>query len=129
MGHHLTTHPTQPSVATADLFDKLRPLLPAVPADIEALVAQRTVESVNFKARAVTAQGYRVDNHTGAAPYGSGTPEGTYDITTAHTPDALTWAGWGTALKPAHEPIIVARKPLSGTVAANVLAHGTGAAT
>lgn len=35
--------------------------------------------------------------------------------------------GWGTALKPAHEPICMARKPLIGTVAANVLAHGTGA--
>jgi site-specific DNA-methyltransferase (adenine-specific) len=37
------------------------------------------------------------------------------------------WQGWGTALKPAWEPIILARKPLGGTVAANVLAHGTGA--
>ncbi|WWE76411.1 site-specific DNA-methyltransferase [Burkholderia gladioli] len=37
------------------------------------------------------------------------------------------WAGWGTALKPAHEPICVARKPLQGTVARNVLVHGTGA--
>jgi site-specific DNA-methyltransferase (adenine-specific) len=37
------------------------------------------------------------------------------------------WQGWGTALKPAWEPIIVARKPLVGTVAENVLAHGTGA--
>ncbi len=36
------------------------------------------------------------------------------------------WQGWGTALKPAHEPIVVARKPLAKTVAANVLAHGTG---
>ena len=35
--------------------------------------------------------------------------------------------GWGTALKPAWEPVIVARKPLDGTVAANVLRHGTGA--
>lgn len=35
--------------------------------------------------------------------------------------------GWGTALKPAHEPIVMARKPFSGTVAANVLEHGTGA--
>ena len=34
--------------------------------------------------------------------------------------------GWGTALKPAWEPIVMARKPLRGTVAANVLAHGTG---
>lgn len=37
------------------------------------------------------------------------------------------WKGWGTALKPAHEPIVVARKPLAGTVARNVLGHGTGA--
>jgi len=37
------------------------------------------------------------------------------------------WDGWGTALKPAHEPIVVARKPLAGTVAGNVTAYGTGA--
>lgn len=42
-------------------------------------------------------------------------------------PDAVRWQGWGTALKPAWEPIFLARKPLVGTVAANVLAHGTGA--
>lgn len=46
---------------------------------------------------------------------------------TPATPDAAKWAGWGTALKPAYEPIIVARKPLHGTVAANVLEWGTGA--
>ena len=49
------------------------------------------------------------------------------DVTTPATDDAKRWAGWGTALKPAFEPIVVARKPLVGTVAANVLAHGTGA--
>lgn len=43
------------------------------------------------------------------------------------TPEAQQWEGWGTALKPAHEPIIMARRPFPGTVAANVLAHGTGA--
>lgn len=43
------------------------------------------------------------------------------------TDAARQWEGWGTALKPAHEPICVARKPLVGTVAANVLEHGTGA--
>jgi DNA modification methylase len=41
--------------------------------------------------------------------------------------DKATWAGWGTSLKPAFEPITVARKPLEGTVANNVLTHGTGA--
>jgi hypothetical protein len=43
------------------------------------------------------------------------------------TPAAAAAAGWGTALKPAHEPIVLARKPLTGTVAANVLEYGTGA--
>lgn len=43
------------------------------------------------------------------------------------TDAAKQWDGWGTALKPAFEPIVVGRKPLAGTVASNVLAHGTGA--
>lgn len=43
------------------------------------------------------------------------------------TPEAAQWQGWGTALKPACEPWVLARKPLIGTVAANVLEHGTGA--
>jgi site-specific DNA-methyltransferase (adenine-specific) len=41
--------------------------------------------------------------------------------------EAQAFAGWGTALKPAFEPVVVARKPIQSTVAANVLAHGTGA--
>jgi DNA modification methylase len=47
-------------------------------------------------------------------------------LTAPATPAAQQWQGWGTALKPAFEPIVVARKPLIGTVAENVLAHGTG---
>lgn len=43
------------------------------------------------------------------------------------TEAAARWQGWGTALKPAWEPIILARKPFKGTVAANVQEHGTGA--
>lgn len=42
------------------------------------------------------------------------------------TDEAKEWDGWGTALKPAHEPIVLARKPLDGTVANNVLKHGVG---
>jgi DNA modification methylase len=42
------------------------------------------------------------------------------------TPEAQQWQGWGTALKPAFEPVIVARKPIEGTVANNVLKWGTG---
>ena len=48
------------------------------------------------------------------------------DVTIPATPAAKQWDGWGTALKPAHEPMVLARKPLIGTVASNVLTHGTG---
>jgi DNA modification methylase len=53
--------------------------------------------------------------------------DGLVDITAPATEAAKQWQGWGTALKPALEPITVARKPLIGTVAANVLEWGTGA--
>ena len=60
---------------------------------------------------------------------GGGDRRETYrqQITAPATDAARAWQGWGTALKPAWEPVILARKPLVGTVAANVLAHGTGA--
>ena len=48
-------------------------------------------------------------------------------ITIPATEEAKQWEGWGTALKPAHEPIVLARKPFDGTVANNVLTYGTGA--
>lgn len=47
-------------------------------------------------------------------------------VTEAASEAAKKWDGWGTALKPAHEPIVVARKPLDGTVAENVMRHGVG---
>ena len=71
--------------------------------------------------------------------YGSGFPKsldvskaidkaaGAERETAPATSDAEKWQGWGTALKPAFEPVVVGRKPLVGTVAANVLAYGTGA--
>lgn len=60
--------------------------------------------------------------------YGTfGSSEGECAITAPATDAARTWQGWGTALKPAFEPIVVARKPLTGTVAGNVLEWGTGA--
>ena len=52
---------------------------------------------------------------------------GEFDITAPATDEAKKWQGWGTALKPSHEPVVVARKPVIGTVANNVLTYGTGA--
>lgn len=129
MGGHYLTDKSQPHVATADLFDVLRPHMPEVPEDIEQLVAERTVESQNYAARAVTGQ------HTKPAAAqvwrnnvdGGGIAPATERRDEAHTEEARRWQGWGTALKPAFEPIVVAQKPFRGTVAANVVAHGTGA--
>jgi site-specific DNA-methyltransferase (adenine-specific) len=56
----------------------------------------------------------------------SGIKGGEFNLTAPATPEAAKWEGWGTALKPAWEPIILARKPLRGTVAQNVLEFGTG---
>ena len=56
--------------------------------------------------------------------YASGFPK---NVNVGAATGSRVWNGWGTALKPAFEPCVVARKPLCGTVAANVLAHGVGA--
>ena len=51
----------------------------------------------------------------------------TINETVCTSPEAQQWAGWKTALKPAHEPIVMARKPYKGSCIDNVLTHGTGA--
>lgn len=78
--------------------------------------------------------GYHLHGHDGGEAFGAGLSSSTSEtrlrssqITAPATEAARQWQGWGTALKPAWEPIIVARKPLIGTVAENVLTHGTGA--
>src|SRR5262245_50784707 len=78
--------------------------------------------------RAVYAEGH-VQNSNESIGYGGSDPNVDRRLVTAPATDAARqWDGWGTALKPACEPIVLARKPLSeGTVAANVLKHGTGA--
>lgn len=83
------------------------------------LGAERVVVGANPNHRAVSGVGYEgvyAGGNTGAAV-----------ISAPGSPEAAAWDGWGTALKPAWEPIMVFRKPLIGTAAANVLAHGTGA--
>lgn len=135
MGHHLTTHPTQPSVATADLFDLLRPYLPAVPAEIERLVAERTVESQDFKAREIIGVAEMVDTSESRLGFAGETHGGTgatrvVPITSPYTSAAREWQGWGTALKPAHEPVVWAQKPFSPVPCwdeVNTIHHGLAA--
>ena len=72
------------------------------------------------------ADGSHVEPHERQGGHGYG-DRWSAPVTAPGSDAARQWSGWGTALKPAHEPICVARKPLVGTVAANVLEHGTGA--
>lgn len=126
MGGHYTTAASQPSIMTREHLEACRHLFREVPRWVEQEADIRSVESENFKRREVIGQ-----RTTGIGTGGGSTPvmgDGNRDITAPATDAARQWQGWGTALKPALEPITVARKPLSeGTVAANVLAHGTGA--
>jgi len=82
------------------------------------LLAFSGTRTYHRMACAIEDAGFEVRDQIGWL-YGSGFPK-SHNLTDG-------WQGWGTALKPAWEPICVARKPLIGTVAANVLAHGTGA--
>lgn len=80
--------------------------------------------------REVVGRGTKSCSTSGASALptvGGSTVRKTWDITAPATEAAKQWQGWGTTLKPALEPITVARKPLSGTVAETVLKYGTGA--
>ncbi len=84
------------------------------------LGAKREVVAIKKKTQSY---GYEGNNVYG----GDKNRGGIQEITAPATDLAKKWDGWGTALKPAHEPIILARKPLDGTVADNVERFGTGA--
>jgi len=116
MGSHYLTDASQPAVATLDLYMKMAHLLPDPPADIMELMRWRTVESENMKRREVVGTETRFNEPSGIVNAGRGEEARTLisrDITTAHTDEAKQWEGWGTALKPAYEPVLVCSKPLT----------------
>jgi site-specific DNA-methyltransferase (adenine-specific) len=84
--------------------------------------------------KAAGAKREKISDNPNARPMSVGNKSGSLgggayaysSITAPATPEAIKWQGWGTALKPAFEPVVVARKPLIGTVAANVLLWGVG---
>jgi len=127
MGSHYTTHPTQPSVMTREHLEACRHLLGDIPRWVEIECDIRSVESKNFASREVVGQRDVPVGHAFAGEvYGGDSSNKTVTVTAPATAEAKEWDGWGTALKPAHEPIVLARKPLDGTVANNVLKHGVG---
>lgn len=120
MGSHYLTAGSQPAIPTPELWTKLRPLCGEVPEWVDKLVERIAAERevVGSKDGNLLAVAPGQENDRSAT---------TLDITAPATDAAKRWHGWGTALKPAWEPIILARKPLTGTVAANVTQYGTGA--
>jgi len=93
----------------------------------KSLDVSKAIDKAAGAEREVVSSVYRGDR-AGTSAGIMGKPVPRVDTVTAPATDAAKqWQGWGTALKPAHEPIVVARKPLIGTVAANVQQHGTGA--
>jgi hypothetical protein len=115
MGGHYLTAASQPAIPTPALWALLRPHCGDVPEWVDQLVQRIEAErEVIGTKKAIPGVAFATTGPSELA------------ITAPATPEAQQWAGWGTALKPALEPITVARKPLTGTVAANVLAHGTG---
>ncbi len=126
MGGHYTTHRSQPAIMTREHLEACRHLLGDVPEWVEQEADIRSVESRNMAEREVV--GKQIGTMLAVAPgQENDRSKTTLNITAPATEAASKWQGWGTALKPALEPITVARKPLVGTVAANVLEHGTGA--
>jgi DNA modification methylase len=132
MGRHYTDvlpGGKQPEIAVREHFEALRPHFNTQPPiAIELAVAARTVESQNLKRRPVIGK-HEDPSHASewrANVDGSKRSE-PQDITAAYSEEAKRWEGFGTALKPCHEPIVFARKPLDGTYANNVMTHGCGA--
>lgn len=85
------------------------------------------VERVEAEREVVGQRDVPVGHAFAGTTYGGDSANKAVSITASHTDEAKQWEGWGTALKPAFEPVTLARKPLEGTVAANVQEHGTGA--
>ena len=128
MGSHYTTQATQPAIMTREHLEMCRYLLGDVPEWVEQEADIRSVESQNFadrevlgKGTAKLAQGQFNASTIGSGGYGFGEE---YNITAPTTEAAKLFNGWGTALKPAWEPVIMAMKPLDGTFANNAITHG-----
>jgi DNA modification methylase len=112
---------SQPSLPTPAQWETLKAVL-ALPDDMDA-----EVDRLNGRKgeRGEVWNSAEVVGEVASSPAGFGEQRFTGDRTIRELD--CEWQGWGTALKPALEPVVLARKPLQGTVAANVLQHGTGA--
>ena len=125
MGSHYLTQAKQPAIPTRAHWDALLPLLEEI--EIPGWVTDLVNDTVN--ANVLNARAGR-DVHT-IDTTGTATGMASREVKNAGEPiraEAKVWAGWGLGLKPAWEPIVVARRPVEGdSTTANVVKHGVGA--
>lgn len=137
MAGHWTSAASQPAVPTLDQVPQLLEVLgaPEVPEEIRKLLfdlnGEKGQPGTAWHEREPRGESYLVPDAEATRPHfvshgASPDARREYTPTAPATEAARTWDGWGTALKPANEPIVMARKPFPGTVSANVLAHGCG---
>jgi DNA modification methylase len=131
MAGHWTSTASQPAVPTVEQWTTLRDVLnpPAwLDAEVWRLNGRKGTPGEAWANADVVRTEDRMNEASGVVNVGQGERTSVTRLIKAPATDAAQqWAGWGTALKPAFEPVVVARKPLTGTVAANVQAWGTGA--
>ncbi|MFF7838830.1 DNA-methyltransferase [Streptomyces ossamyceticus] len=129
MAQHWTTQTRTAAVPTVEQWERLKAEMRfEAPAGLEDLVhelnGRKNAPGEAWEDREVISKGHRSRGGSGVFPQ---LQSDTFDVTAPATAQAARWDGWNTSLKPGHEPIVLARKPLEATVASNVLAHGTGA--
>lgn len=127
---HWTTQGKAASVPGPGQWARLRELLGFDDALILPLVKELTARKgqigESWTAREVIGTASRVRRESDVQI--AGLSAGAFDLTAPASAAALQWQGWNTSLKPAHEPIVLARKSTGfNTTVANVLEHGTGA--
>lgn len=138
MAGHWTSQASQPAVPTLEQWPRLLAVLGVSPADVPARIQRLAVELNGSKGQPgkawqtapVVGQQTKARSEAGnsALPtLGAATVYKTWDVKGANSDAAREWGGWGTQLRPANEPFVLARKPTPYTVAQNVVKHRTGA--
>lgn len=137
MAGHWTSQASQPSVPTLEQVPQLLELMGLAAEDMPEEISRLLIElngkkgtpgEAWFRREVVgKAKGKDSSKVRLGMPLQDSALVREYDITAPATEAAKQWEGWNTALRPAHEPIVLARKPLTGSVAHNVQAHGAGA--
>ena len=119
---------SQPTVPTVPQWELLRSLVgfgPELDAEVYRLNGRKGTLGEAWQSAEIVGTLARPSGRPVVTSFQDGAHD--HSIRAPATDLAKQWDGWGTALKPAHEPVVMARKPLAGTVAVNVTEFGTGA--